>query len=61
MTITLGNFMADLMTSVQGVFDSMLPVVYLLLGIFLTFWIVSFVIDKVRDVSDKDSGIVDLR
>jgi hypothetical protein len=56
MNFSLGSFMADLTTSSQGVFNSLLPVIYLLLGILMAFWLISFVIDKMGQTNDIVEG-----
>jgi hypothetical protein len=50
MNLSLGTFMTDLSPAVQMVFDALLPVVYLLLGLLLAFWVVDYVIDTLADV-----------
>lgn len=59
MTITLGTFMADLTASTQQVFNSILPVIYLLLGILLGFFILHTVIEMLDLYKKKDNGIMD--
>jgi hypothetical protein len=48
MTISLGTFITDLQTSSTDVMASLAPVVYLLLGIILGFYIIRFIVGLLR-------------
>jgi hypothetical protein len=53
MTFSLGSFMAELSTATQGVFDSLLPVLYLLLGLLLALFIIDYIVSLMRASYDE--------